>query len=145
MGNKRFQILPRISFAQQAMHLQKEYPESKCSLSCGKLIWSGEIRPSPLSRTYKIRIECYGFHCRPKVILYGDYIDGIEKPDFPHHFEIDRSKPEVVLCLHMPYEFDYRDWIADTIIPWTQEWLYFYEIWLATGEWCGGGHIPKAR
>ena len=127
------------------MHLQKEYPESKCTLCCGKLIWSGEIRPSPLSRAYKIRIECLGFHRRPKVILYGDHIDGIEKRDFPHHFEIDRKKSEVVLCLHMPYEYDYRAWIADTIIPWIQEWLYFYEIWLATAEWCGGGHSPKKK
>lgn len=145
MGNKKYQVLPRISFAQQAMHLLKEYPESKCTLCCGKLIWSGEIRPSPLSRAYKIRIECLGFHRRPKVILYGDHIDGIEKRDFPHHFEIDRKKSEVVLCLHMPYEYDYRAWIADTIIPWIQEWLYFYEIWLATAEWCGGGHSPKKK
>ncbi|MGH8092034.1 MAG: hypothetical protein ACREIF_00990 [Chthoniobacterales bacterium] len=31
--------------------------------------------------------------------------------------------------------------LADTIVPWTSRWLYFYEIWLATGEWMGGG-IP---
>jgi hypothetical protein len=32
--------------------------------------------------------------------------------------------------------------IADTIIPWTSEWLFFYELWLASGEWHGGGHDP---
>ena len=42
----------------------------------------------------------------------------------------------------MPYEFNYSLRIIDTIIPWTQEWLYFYEIWLLTGEWRGGGHTP---
>ena len=104
------------------MHLQKTYPESECSLRCGKLIWSGEIRPSPLSRTYKIRITCYGFHCRPEVALYGDYIEGIEKPDFPHHFEIDRKKPEVVLCLHMPYEYDYRT-LSGYVIVKSDNWL----------------------
>ena len=29
--------------------------------------------------------------------------------------------------------------IADTIVAWTCEWLIHYEIWLATGEWHGGG------
>ena len=68
---------------------------------------------------------------------------GIEKENFPHHSKIDKRKNEVELCLHMFYEFSYKhDWIADTIVPWTQEWLFFYEIWLATNEWCGGGHTP---
>ncbi|MDY0295864.1 MAG: hypothetical protein RB296_00975 [Acidobacteriota bacterium] len=29
--------------------------------------------------------------------------------------------------------------IAKTIVPWASEWLIFYELWLATGEWLGGG------
>jgi hypothetical protein len=32
--------------------------------------------------------------------------------------------------------------IADTVLPWTTEWLYHYEIWLITGEWTGGGDWP---
>jgi len=24
-------------------------------------------------------------------------------------------------------------------------WLFYYEIWLATGEWCGGGVHPEKR
>jgi len=34
--------------------------------------------------------------------------------------------------------------IADTIIAWASEWLFFYELWLATGEWHGGGHDPTS-
>lgn len=30
-----------------------------------------------------------------------------------------------------------------TIIPWTSEWLFNYEVWLATGEWRGGGMHPR--
>jgi hypothetical protein len=29
--------------------------------------------------------------------------------------------------------------IATTIIPWLSLWLYYYEVWHATGEWMGGG------
>ena len=35
--------------------------------------------------------------------------------------------------------------IADTIVPWTAEWLVHYEIWLVTGEWYGGGDWPPRR
>lgn len=41
-----------------------------------------------------------------------------------------------------------REWhesipIADTLVPWTSQWLLFYELWLATGgEWLGEGEHP---
>ena len=45
------------------------------------------------------------------------------------------------LCLFYPryQEWDYKASWAETIIPWTSLWLYYYEIWLQTGEWLGGG------
>jgi hypothetical protein len=33
-------------------------------------------------------------------------------------------------------------YIADTIVPWAALWLVFYEYWLATGLWLGGGEHP---
>jgi hypothetical protein len=34
--------------------------------------------------------------------------------------------------------------LAKTIIPWIYDWLFHYEIWLATGDWTGGGiHVQK--
>ena len=26
------------------------------------------------------------------------------------------------------------------LIPWISEWLFYFEMWLITGEWYGGGH-----
>lgn len=143
MDSNKFFRKPNIPLVRQAFYLKSEYPESKCVIQPNELTWYGEIKPTPVSRSYKIKIHCKGFNKRPRVVLYGEKIEGIERPDFPHHFQINEDKQEVVLCLHMPYEFDYKCWIADTIVPWTQEWLYYYEIWLATGEWCGGGHNPQ--
>ena len=48
----------------------------------------------------------------------------------------------VRICLYRYSEFNVYKLLADTIIPWTVEWLYFYELWLATGEWLGGGEHP---
>jgi hypothetical protein len=32
--------------------------------------------------------------------------------------------------------------IADSTVPWSVEWLIYYEIWKATGDWHGGGELP---
>jgi hypothetical protein len=51
------------------------------------------------------------------------------------------------LCLFSPElrEWDIDDLIADTTIFWAAEWLYFYEGWLVTKKWHGGGrHIGRA-
>ncbi|MBS7327126.1 MAG: hypothetical protein KIG68_00015 [Oxalobacter sp.] len=135
--------IPNIPLAKQAHYLRLIYPESKCFTRFNKLTWFGKIKPSPISRIYKIKISCDGFK-RPKVILYGDNLRGIEKADFPHKFNVNLEKSEVELCLHMFHEFSHKKHlIADTIVLWTQEWLFFYEIWLETGEWLGGGHNLK--
>lgn len=142
MENKKFFKRKNISLANQSRLISQKYPEVKCEIKRNQLILEGKIKPTSLSREYNIKIICKET-LRPQVILYGDKIEGIDREDFPHHFKIDKDKQEVYLCLHLPYEFDYSYFICDTIIPWAQEWLYFYEIWLSTGKWCGGGHAPK--
>lgn len=139
MVQKNFFKQKYIPFVVQGCLLQKDYPKSKWSVEKNQLFWSGIIKPSPLSREYQIKMVCKSGK-KPKVILYGEKIEGIEKKDFPHHYRINQEKQEVELCLHLPLEFNYSCSIADTIIPWIQEWLYYYEIWLTTGEWRGGGH-----
>lgn len=141
MANKKFFKHKNISLVIQSFLINQKYPESKCEIKKNQLIWQGKIKPTPLSREYNIKIICKE-NARPQVILYGNKIEGIDRKDFPHHFKIDKDKQEVYLCLHLPKEFNYSYFVCDTIILWTQEWLYFYEVWLSTGEWRGGGHTP---
>jgi hypothetical protein len=51
------------------------------------------------------------------------------------------------LCLFLPKR---REWmpqmkLADTHLAWTVEWLGYFEEWLLTGEWAGGGYHPTPR
>lgn len=46
------------------------------------------------------------------------------------------------LCLNLPGEWDSSMSIGHTILPWASEWLFHYEMWLATGKWAGGGRHP---
>ena len=57
-----------------------------------------------------------------------------------HIYDDDKNR----LCLFLPNsgEWDGARMLADTVIPWVSEWLFYYEIWLATEKWCGGGVHP---
>lgn len=48
------------------------------------------------------------------------------------------------LCLFYPKndEWNYKQLWLETLIPWTSLWLFYYEIWIETGEWLGGGIHP---
>ena len=65
--------------------------------------------------------------------------------ELPHVY----SQKEQRLCLYYPRgrcAWNSSMGIAKTIMPWTSEWLFFYELWLATGEWLGGGiHIETGK
>ncbi|WP_299916016.1 hypothetical protein [uncultured Roseobacter sp.] len=61
----------------------------------------------------------------------------------------DRDLPHVYndplrLCLYLPgtCEWAATKRIDQTIIPWTYLWLYYFEDWLATDDWKGGGQHP---
>lgn len=133
----------RLNLSQQAMNLKQCTNYSRCDVKDQTLIWEGVLKPTELSNEYNIRI-IYKLKQRPKVILYGARAKDIEKDQkVPHTFKRDKNKYEIPLCLHLPDEFDGSKTITDTIIPWTIEWLFYYEMWLATGEWLGGGHNSK--
>ena len=36
----------------------------------------------------------------------------------------------------------YPDRPIKLIVPWAAEWFWFFEHWLVTGEWLGGGSHP---
>lgn len=143
MGNKRkYPKAKKIALAQQMVALQAAYPDGKCGIEKHKkLVWGGKIRPTAISQEYHV-ILTWELGWSPRVWVVGDNLQKLEEADFPHKFHIDKEKKMVRLCLYRYQEFNSSKYLSRTIIPWTIEWLYFYEIWLATGEWCGGGEHP---
>ena len=55
----------------------------------------------------------------------------------PHTYEFNENACR--LCLNLPSEVDTSKYY-DYVIPWISDWLAYFEIWLITGEWYGGGH-----
>jgi len=73
----------------------------------------------------------------PVLELHPSYEEG----PLPHVY-INRQNPALpYLCLFDPYNHEWTptDLIADTTVPWTARHLYFYEGWLLTHKWKGGG------
>jgi hypothetical protein len=76
---------------------------------------------------------------RPPRIRVLDQLETRPGESLPHTYNTG------TLCLYEPDEWTDSMYLADTIVPWTTEWLINYEIWLATGDWHGGGEWPPRR
>lgn len=127
-----------LPIAAQIQAMSDLFPEFKYTWDRNIVEWIGEIRPTAISNTYKIKIR-YGLKEYPMVWVIEPALDeAFLKDDNAHIYLRERN-----LCLFYPR---YNEWtpgmlIAETIIPWTYKWLLFYEGWLITGQWKGGG-IP---
>lgn len=128
-----------LNLAVQQFLLKKQFPYSECRISRSELTWLGTLLPTPISSCYRVQLS-YKLNGSPKVEVISPSLERREGKKPPHLYRGDR------LCLYLPRigEWNKNMLLSETIIPWTSEWLLHYEIWLATGEWCGGGiHPPK--
>jgi len=135
MVQKNNRTLP-LKVQRDALRAFDASAEIKCTDN--RLTWTGTLTPSPVSLTYKVRVV-YKLLEFPKVYVDDPELIIAHGTVLPHVY----STPEKKLCL---YYRDQRGWtpaklIANTIILWASEWLYHYEIWVATGIWNGGGTV----
>jgi hypothetical protein len=137
-----------IPITLQAINIKIMFPETRVNnLHDSQLSWTHTITPSPLGGDYKIKLV-YHLTEQPKVYVLEPMPLALAKgkSKLEHCYDQKLQK----LCLHYPEYYEWRNTmlITETIIPWTYDWLYHYEIWLGTGEWTGGGihpinNIPK--
>lgn len=103
----------------------------------GRVRWQGQLKPTPLSESYTLRID-YALPHRPAVTVVSPHLN-VPTGQLPHVFDDGR------LCLCYPWQWDSSKLIARTLVPWASEWLLHYELWTVTGEWHGGGHEPDSN
>lgn len=122
--------------------------------SARRAVWEGSLRPQ--KTWYRVRIayevplapeyfRVIAVQPRVQVIhpVLERHLDYEEGPT-PHVY-INRQEPRLpYLCLFDPYnqEWTPADLLADTTVCWTARYLYFYEGWLVTKKWKGGGRHP---
>lgn len=140
-----------LTIWKQAELMKRSWPDFRVLHQIRWFIcWEGQLRP--FNQTYIVQI----FLSRkrgcsrdklltvPAVMVIDPLLcRRVENPSepIPHHYP-NQEHPELpFLCLYDP---DTQEWhpgrsVAQTIIPWTIDWLACYEGWLATGKWTGGG------
>jgi hypothetical protein len=104
------------------------------------LVWEYAHRPTLLSREYLLRIE-YRWSDVPRVIVKEPDIAALAGArDIPHVY-----KDPLRLCLYLPGSGEWDDTmrIDKTFVRWATVWLYYFEEWLASDEWKGGGVHPN--
>ena len=130
-----------VSVSIQEKALKLEFPESTTVVRHGVLTWEGYFSPKPFSPIYKIRIIYrVGHHpdvyvVKPRVL---DLYPGKRK--LPHVYSTKKQH----ICLYLDStEWNRSKLLTQTVVLWAGEWLFFYETWLETGEWKGGGTHPE--
>ena len=129
--------------ALQAGKIKNLFQGSVIPINPNKLVWKYSLIPSPLSNTYEIKLVYIKgqnpnvYVLNPKLALHPN------ATKLPHVYDTNKQW----LCL---YYRKAREWkssmlLAETIIPWTCEWLFHYEVWLSTGEWHGGGIVHETE
>jgi hypothetical protein len=103
------------------------------------LKWRTKVQPTLSSPSYFIEIEHLVGCGRPRVWVREPHLVPSEPLLETHRFS-DGS-----LCLHTHDQWASDKFVADLIAPWISLWLTYYEGWLVTGEWEGGGTHPTPK
>lgn len=119
----------RRLFVLEKQCIKKYFPFLRCTLRGKNLTCHGNITPSEGCDTYKIKVE-YQEGRAPRVYITDPYIE----PDPEYHIY---KAGHLCLYDHRESPWSTKMMLHETIIPWTAEWLVFYELWKITGEWIG--------
>lgn len=139
---------PVPTLAQRAWELRMlGLPGARISLRSGReLQYRFSISPGEFSRTYDCLLRTAPDARAPEMPVLHPDLSALAGDCAPPHIYPYRG-PGTKLCLWWPKQ---REWqpqmtLANTYIPWTSEWLWYFELWLATGVWDGGGEHPQVR
>lgn len=99
--------------------------------------------PSEFGRSYECELRMRRDATAPEVHVLEPDLDALAQGRRPPHVYASRPN-DVALCLWLPKP---REWVSrmslkDTYIPWTAQWLAYFEFWLESGVWDGGGVHP---
>lgn len=131
----------RLSISQQIACMSALQPQLNPTCNRGTVTWRGPLRPAAISTIYRAKISYKPPRFPTVSILAPKLTSRGEDEQIPHVY------PGNLPCLSRPAlgEWTSHLFIATTIVPWLCLWLYYYEVWHATGEWFGGGDHPVVK
>jgi len=127
-----------VNLGLQMARIKAVLPEAEVTVHRGELVCIAFLQPNAMCKRYTARIV-YRHGCRPRVTIIDPPLELAPGAEALPHVYGDGE-----LCLYLPGEWQESMLLADTILPWTSEWLLHYEWWLVTGHWSGSGHDHPA-
>lgn len=137
------------SLAERALELRSLQLEGAnvTFLSGRALLYRFHLAPSEFGRTYECELRMRPGAIAPEMyVLKPDLIALAGEAKIPHFYP--GKGPGIHLCLWRPKK---REWspqmrLSETYLAWTAQWLWYFEDWLATGTWNGGGeHLAPSK
>lgn len=99
-----------------------------------------KIKPTYESNEYLINIK-HNKNEQPIVCVVKPNIYDLTKGKKPPHVYKFTQKT-CKICLYMKSDWNNKNYDSD-LIPWISEWLFYFEMWLITSKWHGGGHSDE--
>ncbi len=131
---------------EQHRRMQKRWTAFKVlDRTTNTIQWEGELKPR--SQPYRVEVlhrlnrqKPRGRHPMPEVRVTAPLLrrrSAEPNNPIPHVYMNPHTPYLPLLCLYDPTGDEWHPgrFIADTIVPWTAEWLWRYEFWLQTGIW----------
>ena len=131
---------PDLTPAQQYMFLRANpICAGTGRLHATGLLWDYRDRPTSLSREYSMRVTFRRGETPDVFVMKPDLSDLAGARPLPHVY-----RDPLRICLTLPGT---REWagtmrIDQTFVPWATTWLYYFEEWLVSDDWKGGGEHP---
>ena len=133
------------TLAQRALELKNlRLPGARIEHCGGKMLrYHFSVSPGRFGRLYDCVLKIFPGDRWPQMfVVRPDLFElaGGERP--PHLYDHDGRG--ALLCLWWPdrCEWTARNKLSDSYIPWTAEWLWYFEEWLQHGQWLAGGAHP---
>lgn len=136
---------PPPALAKRACELRSlGLPNAQVKFDSGrKLTYRFFISPSDYGRVYECELQVSPDGRPPEMFVLQPCLSRLTDEKLPHIYP--HTGVGTKLCLWWPKQ---REWqpqmkLSETYIPWTAEWLWYFEDWLTTGYWAGGGEHPR--
>lgn len=145
---KRYPALHIPTLAQRAMELRVlPLDGAQLKFRSGRaLLYRFHLAPSDYGRVYECELRVTPDSRPPEMYVLSPNLKELaDQVVLPHIYP--NNGIGTKLCLWWPKQ---REWqpqmnLMDTYIAWTAEWLWYFEDWLTTGVWAGGGEHPQQR
>ena len=102
------------------------------------------VKPSMFGRQYQCLLRFRPRDTPSAYVLAPDLTQLTGDRALPHIYPCDLSGTKLCLWLPGSGEFTPRMRVIETFIPWTARWLDYFEDWLSSNVWHGGGEHPPA-